>query len=138
MAVKSRDASALAEEHYAPVSALLEFAAGERSRHLSVGIIDTPNWNASLEFALELSDVVGAQLSDTLSTCHVWILDLDTFPSSEVEAGKTSRLRLMREFYSYCLRIPRVRRGAVKILLIDLCENLFSMWQLIIQVCTDV
>jgi len=130
---ETQDGTAKARTHYMPVKGTLEFKPHETYRTIEVPILDTPNWNATLEFRLLLSEPRNTTVAEPLNMCRVWIIDLDCFPSSKIEHD-SSRTLLLREFYWRCWSIPVVRKGAIKMIAIDTLHNLYFVWQLVIQV----
>lgn len=133
VAYECEDGAAKGGINYTAVSGTLTFASGETEQSITVPILDTGNWNPTLEFHMRLSTPTGATVGLNLHQCRVWIIDKDRFPSSK--AGEHSHsFTLLYEFFLHAARHPVVRSGSLKTFAIDQLPNVLYVVQLAIQV----
>ena len=133
VAYRTVDGSATAGIHYEAAAGVVLFNSGQTVAHVHVEIIDSTCWNPTLEFGIVLENPEQARLSLSNTQCRVWIIDMDSFPSSNVTDDST-RFELLFEFFLRCWQNDFVRRGSIKSLLIDQFSNLIALWQLLISV----
>lgn len=67
----TEDGSGHADDRYEAVEGELEFRDGEHKKTISVNIIDSDQWAATLEFKVVLSEPEGCTLGAYLHTCRV-------------------------------------------------------------------
>jgi len=143
VAYTTKDRTAFAGQQYRSSSGLLVFEPGETRKDIVVEVIDSPSWTATLEFLVQLQkeNMVNACASSALWEARVRILDGDTFPSSKYKTNilrnnlkKISKVGLIIEYFKLNLQQPIVRRGTIKVVLLDLCANIYALMKMFIDV----
>jgi len=77
----TEDASGKAGSRYEAVSGTLVFEPQELSKTIRIPIINTRDWNTTLEFNVRLHDPQGCELGRYLFVCRVKVIDDDWFPT---------------------------------------------------------
>lgn len=138
---RTRDSSAKAGTKYEEQEGILEFDQGESMKTLTVPILNDDSFDATLEFAIELSEVTGARMASRLSRCRVVIIDDDCFPTNrfaeEIRGMKHEEipaLPLMMEFVRMNLASKRLLCVFLKSLLIDQVKNLYFVLTMYLQI----
>ena len=121
------------------------FGDGQFEESIDIQIIDSPDWSATLEFKVVLSNARGCSLGKYLKVCRVKVLDSDPFPNSDyaepVKAGldaikEIHPLPLFVDFCRLMLQIPGNSRRFAVILLCDQLKNAYLWFQLRASVYT--
>jgi len=144
LTIKTRDGTALANIHYHPTTALLEFLPREHMKSLSIPLLGDSNWGTVLQFSVLLCDenCENIQISDHSSTCIVEIVDDDAFPTNKCRpntqgehAEITMRKRtLFIEFWKMALQDKVFRNGVKKWMIVDVVHNLYYGLTLVVKV----
>jgi len=137
----TQDGSAIAGIKYEQNSGTLNFAPGELSKTIQIPIIWSSDWNATLEFAVHLGNIQGAQLGKYMYTCRVKILDRDCFPTNRYADYFRSKkvetipgLSLFFEYVKMTLRDHRNFRLTMAYILADSIKGLYFLFGLYLQV----
>ena len=121
------------------------FGDGQFEESIDIQIIDSPDWSATLEFKVVLSNARGCSLGKYLKVCRVKVLDSDPFPNSDYAEPVKAGLDAIKEinpvplFVDFCrlmLKIPGNSRRFAVILLCDQLKNAYLWFQLKASVYT--
>jgi len=134
----TEDGSGKAGNRYHANEGELIFEAGEIRQTVEVGICQTSQWAATLEFRLLLSEPEGCELGAYLHTCRVKVIDADTFPTSkypQVAAGKEAiesigALPLFGEYCKMNFGVEGIAWRTCVCLLLDQMKNLYIFYKL--------
>jgi hypothetical protein len=85
----TEDGSGKAGVRYGSASGTLIFEPGELSKSITVPIIDSDDWNTTLEFKVRLHEPVGCELGRYLFISRVKVIDNDFFPTNRFEEEMT-------------------------------------------------
>lgn len=136
---KTIDGSAVAGKKYIRKEGTLKFELNDHKKDLQITLIENESFDATLEFAVELSQPVGAKLAHYNTKCNVRIIDDDRFPSNnssdKVLAAESDydRFKLFYEYVKMNLGNPIVRKGTIRMCLVDFLENLYFMLNLFLK-----
>lgn len=132
--------SAKAGVKYVPTRGVLEFGPGEWSKCVLVNILDDDNFDAALDFGVQLSAPSRARLANEPCRCRVVIIDDDAFPTNrfrdELQSGRVDdipALSLMWEYWVMCFRDRHVRMLALLYVVLDLLKTLYFFVTLYLQ-----
>jgi len=139
------DGTAKAGESYEKVNGTLFFEPNEDTKEIKIRIMNDSAWRAILEFEvkLELDNQVkaGCSLGPYLHHTRVKIIDGSIFPSDKYhEAITEDRIDdiplwgLLFEYFKVNWRIPTVRCGTIKTILVDQMHNLNFVFELFMAV----
>jgi len=137
---KTEDGSAKAGLKYMATEGTLTFAPGDTSMTFDIEIIDDRFWDATLEFGVELSEPVGAILGQYLHKCRVRIIDNDAFPTNRFreacqnyDFGNLPSVALFIEYLKFNFVDPKIRRGSLRLIVMDVVVNVCSVWRLFLM-----
>eukprot|EP00929_Paragymnodinium_shiwhaense_P036480 TRINITY_DN19544_c0_g1_i1.p1 TRINITY_DN19544_c0_g1~~TRINITY_DN19544_c0_g1_i1.p1 ORF type:complete len:1176 (+),score=325.76 TRINITY_DN19544_c0_g1_i1:88-3615(+) len=137
------DASALAGVHFEQCDGELLFAPGVTTMEVEVPLLETVEWNTTLEFVVELCEqgVEGAILGTYLWQARVKVIDKDVFPTSrfqeEIERDaleEVPRWNLLLEYFKLNWGNSEVRRRTLLILLNKQVPNIEYILRLYMNV----
>eukprot|EP00931_Biecheleriopsis_adriatica_P056287 TRINITY_DN33352_c0_g1_i1.p1 TRINITY_DN33352_c0_g1~~TRINITY_DN33352_c0_g1_i1.p1 ORF type:complete len:866 (+),score=116.59 TRINITY_DN33352_c0_g1_i1:133-2730(+) len=140
---KTRDATAKAGVRYVATEGKLIFEPGDVEQFIKLEILDNAAWDTTLEFAVELlqEDLSGATLGRYLYQTRVKVIDNSCFPtdkySKDIGDGQQSKIPkwgLILEYFKMNYENPTVRFGMRKMMLVDLCHNVFFFLKLFMNV----
>jgi len=134
---RTEDASAKAGSRYEAASGQLVFLPGEVSKQIRVDIINTDEWNTTLEFKIRLTNPQNCVLGRYLYVSRVKVIDNDCFPTNRFEdeiakygAGclvenGVSDLELMVEYLKLNYSFQGVSEKTWAAVIIDQLQNLY-------------
>lgn len=104
--------------HFVACEGELHFSPGDTWRSIEVTLLPSEAWTPALEFNIHLHSARHSSIGLSLHFCKVWVLHGGNFPAPHITPA-SSRLDLLIECFRYLATNEIVRRGSVKILLID-------------------
>ena len=140
---RTEDCSGKAGSRYVHTEGLITFEHGQYEQSIPVGILNNPDWMATLEFKVVLENPVGCQLGKYLQVCRVKVLDTDFFPSStyahileqgETGMAKMNKLFLFVEFVKLLMSVPSIAWRLAVTLAVDQLKNLYVWFMLVSSV----
>merc|ERR1740123_279447 len=132
----TKDVTAKAGDQYVHTERVLTFEPGSNEASIDVPIKDSPHWNTTAEFLVELEPAPdgSAQLGKYLYKARVKVIDMDTFPSNKFckqigddDLATVPKWALMIEYFKLNFKDPVIRRGTIKALLVDSVANLYFL-----------
>mmetsp|Transcript_103968 Transcript_103968/g.252410 ORF Transcript_103968/g.252410 Transcript_103968/m.252410 type:complete len:1043 (+) Transcript_103968:70-3198(+) len=127
----TRDSSAVAGRKYLRAHGYLQFAPGESSKTLRIGILEDQAFDATLEFEVHLTRAFSTTLGAYLSVCRVLICDNDAFPTNRYANQLLSQRvcdvpqwPLMYEFWKMNMADRKFRMNVYKNMIGDQITNL--------------
>eukprot|EP00930_Biecheleria_cincta_P025922 TRINITY_DN18372_c0_g1_i1.p1 TRINITY_DN18372_c0_g1~~TRINITY_DN18372_c0_g1_i1.p1 ORF type:complete len:939 (-),score=139.61 TRINITY_DN18372_c0_g1_i1:49-2865(-) len=147
VAFTTRDISAKAGIKYIATQGTVHFDIGDRLKTFTVETIDDSNWDATLEFCVELIEdsLVNCVLGKYLWCARVKVMDDDYFPNNRFaktlvhiegrreEFDNLNLALLMWDYFMTNLRNKTVRTGLLKSVLADQFGNLNFILGLFLQ-----
>ena len=140
---RTEDCSGKAGSRYVHTQGQVTFEPGQYEQSVTVEILDSPGWMATLEFKVVLEHPIGCHLGKYLSACRVKVMDSDFFPSSTysqvLEKGEESILGmnpvlLFAEFLKLLLSVPGMAWRLAVTLLFDQLKNVYVWFMLVSSV----
>jgi energy-coupling factor transporter ATP-binding protein EcfA2 len=129
---RTEDSSAKAGVKYQAASGSLHFLPGETMKEVIILLLNDDAWDATLEFAVLLSNCRGAQLGKYLSHCRVKIIDDDVFPTNRYDEllrnGQEAAIPgfgLMWQYIKMNMKNAAIRNDSVKQVVIDQSKGLY-------------
>lgn len=141
----TRDSSAKQGKHYTNVTCRIVFEKGESQCMVEVPLLESSDWDTTLEFAVELipgeGGLVNAALGRYLYSARVKVIDNDKFPTnkyaSEIHGDaihEAPKLGLFIEYLKFNWSDPVVRGRSIKFACIDQLHNLYDFFHLFLNV----
>ena len=137
---RTEDGSGKAGVRYEHVEGELYFQGGVFEQRIEIPILESPLWNATLEFKVILEAPEGCQLGKYLKMCWVKVIDTDTFPSStyakdiKEDIERIRQVSLFIDYVFFILEQPGNTWRFVITLLFDQLKNLYVWFTLISSV----
>lgn len=141
----TKDSSAKQGKHYTNVSCRIVFEEGESQCMVEVPLLESSDWDTTLEFAVELipgdGGLVNALLGRYLYSARVKVIDNDKFPTNKYafeidgnEIHEAPKLGLFIEYLKFNWSDPVVRSRSIKFGCIDQLHNLYDFLHLFLNV----
>jgi len=137
------DGTAIAGSSYYATQGTIVFEPEETEKLIQIPLLYNQLWETTREFHLELSkdSVVGATLGKYLWTARVKVIDVNVFPSdahsTEIKENRLKDVSMFGLFGSYFrlnLNNDVIKRGSLKIIILDQLHNLYFIWKLIMNI----
>jgi len=133
---RTQEGSGKAGSRYEHVEGDLIFPSNVFQQSITIPIIESPLWSATLEFGLVLEHPIGCQLGKYLKHCRVKVIDRDTFPSSyyaeqiATDVEEVSQTGLFVEYVKLVLEQPGNTWRFLVTALFDLMKNIYVWFTL--------
>lgn len=144
---KTIDGSAKAGVRYAACKGELVFKEGETMQQINIPIIENNQWDATLEFEVQLEAAKNAILGKYLFQCRVKVIDADCFPTNKFDSQlrpkemdldvrlksiQSTGFHLLVEYFKMNYRNKVVRKGSLKIAFYSQFANIYAIWKLLL------
>jgi len=139
----TREATAKAGKSYVHTSGTVIFEPDENEQEIRVPLVDNDVWDTTLEFLVELQteNLVNAVLGRYLWQSRIKIIDNDAFPSNKFRdqifarnLDEVPKMSLMLEYFKLNWGNRVVRKGSIKVALVDQLHNMYFLIQLYLKV----
>jgi len=134
------DFSALAGQKYQATSGVLTFGPNELTKNIEVKLLASNQWDATLEFLVNLSNAQNSSLGRYLYQCRVRIIDDDSFPTNRFSAlckkckfQEIPKVPLLVEYFRMNYQRKDVRRCINVHMFVDQMDNLVKILFYVVQ-----
>lgn len=140
---RTRDWSALDGSQYEASAGQLIFDPGESVKEIRIRILSDDVWHTTLEFIIELlpQGCQNCMVDTYLYTAKVKVIDDDCFPTNrfakQIRAREYHKIRgagLVVEYFKLNFMDPVVRKGTIKMLMVDQVHNIYFVGRLFMNV----
>eukprot|EP00746_Dinoflagellata_sp_MGD_P010639 gnl/MRDRNA2_/MRDRNA2_122023_c0_seq1.p1 gnl/MRDRNA2_/MRDRNA2_122023_c0~~gnl/MRDRNA2_/MRDRNA2_122023_c0_seq1.p1 ORF type:complete len:845 (+),score=125.16 gnl/MRDRNA2_/MRDRNA2_122023_c0_seq1:82-2616(+) len=144
---KTIDGSAKAGKRYVACQGELSFKKGESMQQIAIPIIEDDQWDATLEFEVQLSEPKNANLGKYLFQCRVKVIDADCFPTNRFDTQlrpadlnhdvrlksiQSTGFQLLIEYFKMNYGNKIVQKGSKKIAFYCQFSNFYMIWKLLL------
>jgi len=129
----THDVTAKAGVSYEATAGVIEFEPGQSFVEIEVQLLDNNIWGSTVEFMVELlqEGIENATLDRRLFQTQVKVADNDAFPSNKYVAKFQKgdikgvlEYGLVWEYFKLTFHDPVIRRGSMKIMMVDVLHNI--------------
>jgi len=136
----TEDGTATAGNRYQKTFGKLVFQPNETVKEVKVPILQNAGWDTTLEFVIKLSEPKGCALGRYLYKTRVKVIDTCTFPTDKYkdemaqDLTAVSKPRLLIEYFKMNFENPVVRKGTIRMVLVDVLHNIYFLLKLLMNI----
>jgi ABC-type multidrug transport system fused ATPase/permease subunit len=142
VAYETFDIAGLAGKVYRSTKSYVMFQPGEAWQFFKIGIKENEEWDVTQVFGAKLikEGTIGAQMSRSLVSTHIHVINDDAFPSNKYANEILSEsfadippLGLLIEYLKLQWDSPPIKKGSIKLVVVGQMQNLYFMLKLFMQ-----
>jgi len=137
----TEDGTAVAGERYATTGGKITFGPNENTKEVQIAQLKSTDWNTTLEFIIKIKNGSGCCLGRYLWKTRVKVIDMDSFPTNkfkneinQLDYDSIPKPSLLLEYFKMNLQNPVVKRGTIRMMLVDVLHNVYFLLRLLMNI----